>query len=311
MTPLAWFRGLPSPVWSLALWCGLFAVSITEAALHNADLRTAVILGGLSLEIGLMAVIWGARAPRWFLHGCVVLMLVVTFVAAGRAPNDVQMLSGATGAMAAVLYAGLWWYGPSTYVYAALGSAGYLLTLGLTGHRDQLMDSWVALTALLVGTAIVLNVVMVRTVYRSVHDPVTGLLNRVGLDRYLAIHSTAGRAALPRTLVLLDLDGFKSVNDTHGHAVGDAVLRRLGEVLVRELRPDDTAFRVGGDEFLLVLPQTASVAAGPLLERLRSGSPIAWSAGVVDWPADASFDAVMAAADRAMYADKCLRALAT
>ena len=88
-----------------------------------------------------------------------------------------------------------------------------------------------------------------RTEHRADHDALTGLLNRDGARRRLENQATAG------SVVLIDLDGFKQVNDAHGHPVGDAVLAETGRRLHREAdRIGGLAARLGGDEFLLVLP---------------------------------------------------------
>jgi diguanylate cyclase (GGDEF)-like protein len=93
-----------------------------------------------------------------------------------------------------------------------------------------------------------------------VRDPLTGLFNRLYLQEYLNIElARATRYARSVSLLFLDLDGFKQVNDTLGHQVGDAVLKRVGELLAandQRLRKSDLAARYGGEEFVLVLPET-------------------------------------------------------
>lgn len=84
----------------------------------------------------------------------------------------------------------------------------------------------------------------------SRHDPLTGLLNRRGIDRILAEACQSGE---PLTVLMLDLDGFKQVNDKLGHAAGDDLLRQVGNRLSGLMRPEDVAGRVGGDEFTIVI----------------------------------------------------------
>jgi diguanylate cyclase (GGDEF)-like protein len=90
--------------------------------------------------------------------------------------------------------------------------------------------------------------------YQATHDPLTGLANRVLFDDRLqnALDRRRRNPALLGVL-LLDLDGFKAVNDTHGHAVGDEVLATVGERLRHLMRTEDTVARLGGDEFAIVL----------------------------------------------------------
>lgn len=100
-------------------------------------------------------------------------------------------------------------------------------------------------------------------------DPLTGCLNRRGLDQSLARElSRAARAGSEVSLLALDLDHFKSVNDTRGHLVGDAVLRETGELLRRTVRTGDLVARTGGEEFTILLPDTGSSGAYQLATRL-------------------------------------------
>ena len=149
-----------------------------------------------------------------------------------------------------------------------------------------------------------------ETRFLADHDPLTRLLNRRALLRELAASADEGR---PVALVFLDVDNFKDVNDGHGHATGDRVLARFASLLVELVRSGDDAFRVGGDEFALLLrdagePEardvvTRIVAAigtniDPLVRTLSASFGIAPSAGAEE-P-----EALLRIADEAMYAAK-------
>ncbi len=104
---------------------------------------------------------------------------------------------------------------------------------------------------------------------QAITDPLTGLPNRRYLDERL--NSELGRARRydkPFTLLMLDIDHFKAINDTHGHAAGDAVLRRLAEVLLAQLREVDFVARYGGEEFILILPETGREGGRLVAERI-------------------------------------------
>lgn len=142
-------------------------------------------------------------------------------------------------------------------------------------------------------------------------DPLTGLLNRAGL----AAWQRARRAGEPLAVLALDLDRFKPVNDAHGHAVGDEVLAAVAAALAGAARREDAAVRLGGDEFLLVLPAgraAAERAAERLLAALADGiptsagvMPVGTSIGLALVPEDApDLAAAIAAADAALYAAK-------
>jgi diguanylate cyclase (GGDEF)-like protein len=105
---------------------------------------------------------------------------------------------------------------------------------------------------------------------RAVLDPLTGLLNRSSLDsRAVEIEHQARLTGGPVSLVLLDLDRFKRVNDTHGHERGDAVLRDVAYEIRKSLRSFELVYRIGGEEFLVLLPGVALAAAVEVAERVR------------------------------------------
>jgi len=107
--------------------------------------------------------------------------------------------------------------------------------------------------------------------YDAWHDPLTGLYDRRSFDRLLEMAvARSVRYGWPFTLVMLDLDDLKVINDREGHAAGDEVLRDLGERFRRVLRFGDNAARIGGDEFAMILPDTEPDAVPFLLERVKT-----------------------------------------
>src|SRR5579862_8437414 len=103
-------------------------------------------------------------------------------------------------------------------------------------------------------------------------DALTGVGNRRALDETLsAALSAAARQGHEVTVVAVDLDGLKRINDTEGHAAGDAALLSLVRALYSTLRDEDTVFRLGGDEFVILLPFTSVGTADLLMERIRAG----------------------------------------
>jgi diguanylate cyclase (GGDEF)-like protein/PAS domain S-box-containing protein len=105
---------------------------------------------------------------------------------------------------------------------------------------------------------------------RAVRDPLTGLANRALLEERLRTAlARDARSGESTGLLFLDLDGFKEVNDRHGHAVGDAVLRAVADRLTAAVRPSDTVARLGGDEFVILVESATDLALDALVERLR------------------------------------------
>ena len=105
----------------------------------------------------------------------------------------------------------------------------------------------------------------------AIHDPLTGLFNRRYLEETLPreLHR-ARRAHAPLCVAMLDLDDFKRFNDTYGHDAGDSLLRELGRLLLGKLRKSDISCRYGGEEFVLVLPDSALADAKQRIEQIRS-----------------------------------------
>jgi diguanylate cyclase (GGDEF)-like protein len=135
-------------------------------------------------------------------------------------------------------------------------------------------------------------------------DAVTGLLNRRAYDETLARETArAGRHARELALCLFDLDDFKAVNDAGGHLAGDEVLRRFAAVLLG-VRGEDFAFRVGGDEFALVLPETGRGGADTVTQRLLEASEIPASVGTATYPEATEPQELHAVADADLYGAK-------
>lgn len=147
-------------------------------------------------------------------------------------------------------------------------------------------------------------------------DQLTGLANRRKILNDLRSEIARAEAfGEPLTIAVLDVDHFKAINDTLGHAAGDEVLTRLGRIFTRSLRGSDRVGRIGGEEFVLILPGTTAAAATPLAERLRADiAELAWpeaglekvtvSIGVAGHSSGLDDRALMLAADLALYSAK-------
>jgi diguanylate cyclase (GGDEF)-like protein len=199
---------------------------------------------------------------------------------------------------------------------AARASFGHLELVGDAFSPEQAMTA----ASLASHAAIALeNARLHRIVERqALVDGLTGLANRrQGEDSLTAEIARAERLGTPFTLVLADLDDFKVVNDAHGHAVGDDVLREFASVLRTTVRDSDLAGRWGGEEFLLLLPGADAVGGAQLAERIRASLSersfagrdgqvvtVTCSFGVAQHHAGGDERELFAAADRALYRAK-------
>ena len=148
----------------------------------------------------------------------------------------------------------------------------------------------------------------------SMTDALTGLLNRYGLQSSLQRElSEARRYARPLSCLLIDIDFFKSVNDTYGHAAGDTALRQVARVLTEAVRGSDVVSRHGGEEFLVLAPATGIEGAVALAEKIRLAAssrlygdgervfPITLSVGAAQLGESESAHDMIARADQALY----------
>jgi two-component system cell cycle response regulator len=149
-------------------------------------------------------------------------------------------------------------------------------------------------------------------------DPLTGLMNRRSFDvRIVEASAHAQRHAQPFAIVIVDIDRFKNVNDTHGHVVGDQVLVEFAHTIQSVLRAEDTAFRFGGEEFVMLLQSCDATCAIGVADRLRNAlrsrpfrfddgatQEIAFSAGVAAAGEGLSSEGLVRRADEALYRAK-------
>ena len=168
----------------------------------------------------------------------------------------------------------------------------------------------IAPAALMIGVAMFQTSFMrsdIKQRAEAMIDPLTGLLNRKALDRRAEeLAQQAAVTALPVAVVVGDVDHFKVVNDTRGHAHGDEVLKAVAQQLRETLRAFDLVYRIGGEEFLVLLPGAEEARAVTLAEELREAiereTEVTMSFGVAaSHGADFDYGAVFGAADKALY----------
>ncbi len=238
---------------------------------------------------------------------------------------DVSLTSPAYLVLLAVMLGNGMRYGLRPFGEAAVGSFLFVLLvlyLRFAGSLDVM--SAAGLFFLLFGAILVLYAYSLvarierhRTemVAQSGLDPLTGLLNRRGLEERATIlfrDVATGRSLL--ATLFADLDGFKGINDRLGHHVGDEVLRKLSELIGTVVRGSDVAARYGGDEFVIIMPDTTLAQARSVAERLQEGLrdwargenyALTLSIGIGEAPIHGSdLASLLARVDRAMYLNK-------
>jgi diguanylate cyclase (GGDEF)-like protein len=309
-----------------AIFTGAAFVSLLESALPGGE-KFSILPGVAALMLSAVTLLVGPRLPRNVLGLMGPLGAALIGYALATTHGYVD---------AAVLY--MW---PALWMAFFFGTRGTLSIVAWIGvvHGAALLslppemrnlDRWIDVVVAVLVVALVVRSLaarndrlLARLAAEARVDPLTGLLNRRGLEERIGVEvSRAARDRCPLGVAAFDLDDFKNVNDERGHEIGDRVLAWVGSVLAEQVRGVDVAARVGGDEFVVLLPRADTDAAHLFAERVRvtveatwthSGRgrsgvsdtlPLSVSAGVAAGVTPVDVHALIQAADRAMYSAK-------
>lgn len=258
------------------------------------------VVAALALATGLVWLTGGANSPFVFTFHLLVVAAALTM--------------GSKLALLVTAAASLAYVGQLLVDMSVIATSVDLLRVGI-----NLGSLW--LLAYLAGVyASSERRVRARVLELSQTDPLTGLFNRGHLFPTLEQEvQRTRRSGRGFCVLMIDLDGLKSINDSLGHLRGDDVLRAVGQVINGSIRTVDSAYRYGGDEFLILLPETEFIGAYVVAEKIREGveeigeslatdlAATSVSIGLVSHPEDGSSpEELMVAADRAMYQAKAL-----
>jgi len=297
---ITWIRtptALQGPIGiALALVATVVGFPILRRA-HRGEGGTSLGLSSVVLDVSLVTMyqlllMVGGDAES-ALHSRIVFTLYTLAITVSALRYDGRLVRIA-GVIAVTEYLGLIaWANATGHVFDAAGHR----ILG-SGLRSQMEYSIILLTATALAAVIVDRAQVLRL--SGIRDPLTKLANRGYFHEraHQELMRTA-RTGRPSTIAMIDIDHFKLVNDAHGHAAGDIVLRRFASVLRTTMRASDLVARLGGEEFAVLLPETSLDNARIKLEsirdtlrdthvRLRSGATVqvTFSAGIASWPDD-------------------------
>jgi diguanylate cyclase (GGDEF)-like protein len=259
-------------------WIGLEAPALPAAQF--------VLIAGLRTALAVVLLLIALAAPRWppllglfaLILAQVLLFAAMRTVACQVAPGWLQL---GYGMLPFVLVAQLALFPLPLLRSALLALPVVALTLMPLWHPASVSlhspagDLWLlalilALSAWAAAAQLGLLLELLSARWEATHDALSGLVNRrYALDLLERAIAASRRSGQPLALLLLDLDRFKRINDEHGHAIGDAVIRCTGDVLQAAVRENEVAARVGGEEFAVVLPATGVDAARQAAERIR------------------------------------------
>jgi two-component system cell cycle response regulator len=278
----------------------------------------AVCLVSVALGAGLIAA--GARVPTRFLPivcagGTVLIAVALYYSDRATSPYALYFVLVA-------MFCAYFLSPRQLVIQTAFIAAAYLLATGVLGGGGESAQRWLSTiwTVIAVGAFIAvlrrrMDVLIARLSDAARKDPLTGLLNRRGFQEAFDLElERSRRAGRPCALVLADLDHFKRVNDQLGHPAGDRRLEKMAHLLGIGKRRIDSAARMGGEEFALLLPDTDEHGGYVIAERLRNAVreafatdpvPVTVSFGVASFPRHGpTGDQLLVAADQALYVAK-------
>lgn len=294
----AFINGVASFIWPWhRLWKGVPLEEVVTASFHNAGLMALVILacGTLYVELGgpvPLSVLTGSTAGLLLLllismqlanDAGMLLLVHLRHLDPSRLLNvfssAVELVSGIIAVLVAIVFIRLDITALILLLFV-LG-IGMLVLKQFAVMRDRLEKIVEERTA-------ELRLKSVELERQATHDKLTGLFNRRYADDYLQREIEASkRTDRDLTIALADIDHFKSINDNHSHAIGDAVLRRVSRLLVSRCRKTDVVARYGGEEFLLCFPDTNVEFATEICDQIRVAMEnMDWSALTTSLPDD-------------------------
>ncbi len=294
----------PSSTWAMSL---LFAGHAVRAATAVAGRGSTPSLVGLLVGLAVLcsvvavAVYLPSECPRPVRNVLLVVAVGVVTVLVATAHRQLDVVLSAFAYPWIALYAAHFVSRRGAFGYAVLIPSAFGVGIAFTGLTG-LFGAWVMVSATTAVVTFATSALVAGLHRQSETDPLTGVANRAGFHRLaaaaLATPLPQGRST---TVVVCDIDGLKQVNDTGGHAAGDALLVEVVAAWTSVLRRGDLLARIGGDEFALLLSETDQAQARDVVRRLHAATSIRFSSGIASWQAGDTVASLLARADAAMY----------
>jgi len=309
---------------ALFLLSGALIAPVGILAPHGPGMDEPLLgaVGGAAALLAALALTIDGRMPRWAFHPLTVAGTVLA--TAGVYAWGGDMTYGPLPYLWVAFFAFYFFTLPAAIVHLGVVAGAFAIELSAQDLDFTPVAGWLATvgTLLLAGVAVAtirdrLAALIENLTSAARSDPLTELLNRRGFEEVFDVElERARRTETPLSLVVGDIDRFKQVNDSFGHAAGDEALTRVARAITTAKRTFDSAARVGGEEFALLAPNSDEHGAYMLAERIRgdiersfvSGpGPLTMSFGVATFPLHGqSAEALLRAADQALYAAKRL-----
>ena len=289
----------------------LIGTLAVDLMLHREDIDPAVliVLCVAALALSVSAVLLGKRFPLWMGLCCVTTLALASIYFISPAGDAQSAVSSMQELPMLALYLAWFVRRPLNRVLMLTSIAAIVMVMFANPdfHRHGDLGVAVAIQSLVVALFCfeVGQALWRRTEHEVVTDVLTGALNRAGFMKRLEEEAKrSGRANAPLSLVVIDFDGFKQVNDTDGHAAGDQVLIDTVRHWKSGLRQQDVVGRTGGDEFAILITRTDATDAQRTMQRLREHSPHAWSWGISQLRDGDTVETLFDRADHRLYAVK-------
>ena len=267
----------------------------------DTDRTLNIILGLASLAVAVATILAAGRVGIGYINiplaaGIVIASVFALITHSGQG----QMLCGFSMVMLG-LFAAYFLQRRAAYAQLTLLVLTFASALLINPHLITPLYGIVMIAIIVIVVMVVASLVR-HLREEAVHDPLTGALNRRGLaESAYVLHEIDNRGGRPTAVIEIDLDGFKEYNDVNGHTAGDALLETAVHDWRKALRGSDLLARTGGDEFVVVLPDTDDASVQRTIARMRACNDVRWSAGVSQWLPDESLSEAITRADADLY----------